>query len=117
MKTFFAFFLSLLPAFAADHIISWSPNPTNENVLGYSIYEQMGSPPAWVKRLDLGMVTTATLSGVTPGWHIYSLTASNSVYVSAMSVPVSAYVPFFPSAPTNVIIQLRASVETGPSSN
>ncbi len=113
MKYLLPFLLSL-PAFAADHIVSWSPNPTNEQVSAYVLYEQMGNPPVWSARQTLGgSVTTVTLLSVAPGWHTYSISASNAVGLSAMSQPVSAFVPAFPSPPTNVIIQLRASIESG----
>lgn len=115
MKHLLALLLSVLPAFAAEHIISWQSNPTNEQVMAYLIYEQMGSPPAWVRRLDvLAPALTGTLMNVTSGWHTYAVSATNAVGVGPMSQPVSAFVPVFPTAPTNVIIQLRASIETGP---
>src|SRR6266487_259572 len=91
-------------AFSADHIISWSTNPTNEQVTSYLIYEQLGTPPVWSVRQTVGgNVTTVTLLSVLPGWHSYSISASNAVGLSAMSQPVSAFVPVFPSPPTGVI--------------
>ncbi len=108
--------LSVLSTSAANHIFTWALNPSNEAVTGYCIYEQMGSPPAWIKKLEVGVVSTATISNVTVGWHIYGLVATNILGSALMSQPVSAYVPLLPSPVTNVIVNLQANV-TGVSSN
>jgi hypothetical protein len=102
--------LLALPAFAADHLISWQANPTNEAVLAYIIYEQVGS--VWTRKLDVSAPqTNGTLFSVTTGWHVYAVSATNALGVGPMSLPVSAFVPVFPTPPTNVIVNLRASVD------
>ncbi len=104
------FLLLALPTMAANHRFTWDANPTNDLVLGYSLYEQLGSPPAWVKRIEVANVTTCTLSNVTPGWHTYGLVATNIIGSSAMSQPSQAFVPILPTPVTNILIQLQARV-------
>ncbi len=105
-----------LPAFAANHVLSWSLNATNEAVTGYNLYRQAGTPPAWVKIASVGAVNTVTVSNVSSGWSIYSLTATNAIGESPSSQPVSAFVPLMASPPTNVIVNLQARV-SGSSGN
>jgi hypothetical protein len=104
--------LFTLPALAADHIITWSPNPPEQNILSYTLWEQLGA--SWTV-ITTVQTNTIALIGVTPGWHVYSLSSSNALGASQRSATNSAFVPIFATPPTNIIINLRASIQSSPS--
>ncbi len=82
--------------------------------MGYCVYEQVAG--VWQKRADVpGSINTVILTGVTSGLHVYSMSATNSFGESARSTPVNAIVPNIPTPPTNIIVNLRASIESAPS--
>ncbi len=110
MKHLLLLFLLVLPAGAANHLLTWSLNASNELVMGYNLYRQAGTPPAWVKIASVGAVNTVTVSNVASGWSIYALTATNLIGESAMSQPASAFVPIIPMPPTNILINLQTRV-------
>jgi hypothetical protein len=107
-----ALLLSCFCVQAADHIINWAFNPTDQLIMGYCVYEQIGG--VWQRRADVpGSINTVTLSSVTPGTHTYALQATNSISISPLGPPVIAPgVPVNATSPTNVIVILRASVES-----
>ncbi len=113
MKIILLLLLSCLPAFAAEHVLIWSFNPADQFIMTYRVYEQIGG--VWQLRADVPAVTnTVTLPNVTTGLHVYSLSATNVFGEGPKSVPVNAIVPGLPSAVTNIIVNLRASLETAP---
>lgn len=109
MKTFLALLLSAVSAFAADHIITWSQNPASEQVTLYNVWLQVGT--VWTQ---LGQTpgTTFTRSNVSAGTHTYALSAINSLGEGPKSISIVAIVPALPSAPTNIIVNLRASIQS-----
>ena len=116
MKKFLSLVLlfACLCANAADHIISWAPNPADQFIMGYCVYEQVAG--VWQKRADVpGSINTVTLSGVSSGLHVYSMSATNAFGESTKSASINAIVPSIPSPPTNIIVNLRASIESAPS--
>ena len=104
--------LLALPVNAANHILTWTLNPSTEAVSNYCLYRQTGTPPAWVKIGEVGATNFMTISNVPPGWSVYSLTAKNVIGESAMSSPVSAFVPMLPSPPSPPIVNLQASIQS-----
>jgi hypothetical protein len=110
MKTIVALLLSCLCARAADHVITWGFNPADQFIMGYIVHEQIGG--VWQRRAEVsGAVNTVTISNVTAGLHVYSLSATNVSGEGPKSIPINAIVPNLPSAPTNIIVNLRASIE------
>lgn len=82
--------------------LAWDPNPAAEEVTAYTVRE--GTSVVWGPKPG----TAATLEGVAPGVHTYTLTASNSWGESSPSSPVST--PPAPSVPGGLRVTVTVDV-------
>src|SRR5574341_1445892 len=78
--------------FAADAILSWSPN-TETNLAGYRVYYGTSSR-SYPNVIDVGLVTTYTVTGLGPGTYFFALTAYNTAGAeSGVSNEASKVIP------------------------
>src|SRR5574341_203682 len=78
--------------FAADAILSWSPN-TETNLAGYRVYYGTSSR-SYPNVIDVGLVTTYTVTGLGSGTYFLALTAYNTAGAeSEFSSEVSKTIP------------------------
>lgn len=94
MKKILLFLFLLIPAlfiptfaYAADVGLIWDPNPPEEQVTEYCVYEQIGSN---FELKGCTPDTQITVSGVNPGKHTYVATAKNMWGESGKSDPWSS---------------------------
>lgn len=62
-------------AWAADAILSWSPN-TESDLAGYRVHYGTASR-SYTAVIDVGLATTYTVTGLSPGTYYFALTAYN----------------------------------------
>lgn len=115
-----AILASLCAAGAARIMVSWDPNPPEENVLGYKIYYGTNARVYDVV-VDVGNVTNAVLEGFQgPRTYYFAATAYNSYGESDFSEEVSVTIPSPPEPPGGlwVLLSLEASTNlAGPWTN
>lgn len=75
--------------------LAWNPNPANENVTSYKVYEHVGSSFNLIATVA-PPVTTYSLGGVN-GQHLYAVSAVNVAGEGPRSADVT-----FPATPTSV---------------
>lgn len=124
MKKRFALFVASMLlavcALAADLRIVWDdPNPPEQQVTGYTVYERFGdaAPYTYSKILDVATLPTeaapAVLTGVVPGRHVYVVTARNLWGDSPYSEP-GRTPPAGTAAPMNISITVVITVTVPP---
>ena len=69
-----------IPLFAGTATLTWNPN--TDAVAGYKIYFGRG-PRNYGTPIDVGNVTTYTISGLGPGMYFFAVTAYNGVRVES----------------------------------
>lgn len=79
LLVFVLFLLLTATAFAADLKLAWDPAPAGEEWTSVRIYEQNGANYSKVGEVA-GNVTEITLTGVTPGRHVYVARSFSAVW-------------------------------------
>lgn len=115
MKRFFCTLIIfvLLPCIllAADVRLAWDPNNPSDQITKYTMYEKIGT--AYTKLSDVlptactATVCTGTIPNVTPGVHVYVVTASNqweSGYSNEASTPPAPAIPHITSITITIAV-------------
>jgi len=95
-----AFQLFSVSAFALS--LQWDANPATDLVTKYNVYEHVGSNYNLVGSVN-APTTTFALTNLSPGAHIYAVTAVN-ITGESINKSSEVTVPALPSAPANLRI-------------
>jgi hypothetical protein len=99
-KLFLALLLLAVPPALFAVSLAWDPNPTQDQVTGYNVYQDMGAGAP----VKVGTTTATTFPlTVVPGVRLFFVTAFNATGESNPSNEVQVFGPAHP--PTNVHIQ------------
>ncbi len=109
MKTLTTLLLSLIlcaAAGAAQRTLEWDPNPPEDFVTKYVVYEKLA--PGWTK---LGEATTTEFTlPVAPGTHTYAVTAMNAAEMESERSNELTFTVTLP-APKNLKLKVTQSAD------
>lgn len=102
MKKYFLLFLFTISVLAAKNAkITWTPNPANESVIGYYLYQSVFGSSNWTN-VAFTSNNIITLTNIAPASYKWRVTTTNAWGESLPSSEAS--LPFPPSAPFNLTI-------------
>ncbi len=108
MKKRFLILLLVLLSVGATIRFDWEPNDPAEEIKSYNLYEKIGTNYL----LLTNVIDTTSTINVTPGSHVWALTATN-IFGESDYTEITNSIPSLPSPPkkpiTTIVIQVFVS--------